>query len=178
MSITGVAGGCSRAALTQHFAIRDNLGDISPLLSPLSSLFLPLALPLSCFYYSLIRQQVSAKDGSQETAVSLAGMVLGMLVTALLASEAAGTPSCFLPSPFPTPFPSPFLSPSPSFPHLLTLISRRNFHVGSVFRVHCLPPLLQLQRPACCTTRYVQQVCVRAYVLMTWHCVVMTQCCV
>eukprot|EP00026_Physarum_polycephalum_P008734 Phypoly_transcript_08834.p1 GENE.Phypoly_transcript_08834~~Phypoly_transcript_08834.p1 ORF type:complete len:422 (+),score=62.60 Phypoly_transcript_08834:50-1315(+) len=60
MSITGVAGGCSRAALTQHFAIRDNLGD------------------------------VSAKDGSQETAVSLAGMLLGMLVTAILSSEAAG----------------------------------------------------------------------------------------
>ena len=36
--------------------------------------------------------------------------------------------------------------------------------MGSVFRVHCLPPLLQLQRPACCATRYVQQVCVRACV--------------
>lgn len=60
MSICGVAGGCSRASLTQHFAIRDNLGD------------------------------VSAKDGSQETAVSLAGMLIGMCVTAALSSEATG----------------------------------------------------------------------------------------
>eukprot|EP01113_Clastostelium_recurvatum_P045027 TRINITY_DN7676_c0_g1_i8.p1 TRINITY_DN7676_c0_g1~~TRINITY_DN7676_c0_g1_i8.p1 ORF type:complete len:346 (+),score=54.14 TRINITY_DN7676_c0_g1_i8:417-1454(+) len=56
-SICGVAGGCSRAALTQHFALRDNLAD------------------------------VSAKDQSQETAVGLIGMLLGMVVSNILAHE-------------------------------------------------------------------------------------------
>ena len=46
----GVAGGASRAALTQHFAKDDNTADIS------------------------------AKEGSQETATTLLGMLLGMAV--------------------------------------------------------------------------------------------------
>ncbi|KAK5578133.1 hypothetical protein RB653_003086 [Dictyostelium firmibasis] len=50
-SICGVAGGCTKASLTQHFAKRDNLAD------------------------------VSAKDGSQETAVNLVGMILSVLVS-------------------------------------------------------------------------------------------------
>eukprot|EP01133_Synstelium_polycarpum_P015948 gene15948-18962_t len=44
-SICGVAGGCTKASLTQHFAKRDNLGD------------------------------VSAKDGSQETAIGLMELI-------------------------------------------------------------------------------------------------------
>lgn len=53
-AVTGVAGGATRASLTQHFAIRQNMAD------------------------------VSAKDGSQETAVNLIGMFLGMLVATLV----------------------------------------------------------------------------------------------
>eukprot|EP00760_Papus_ankaliazontas_P001624 PhM_4_TR10541/c0_g1_i1/m.6076 len=53
-AVTGVAGGATRATLTQHFALVGNTAD------------------------------VSAKDGSQETAVGLIGMFLGMLVTWLL----------------------------------------------------------------------------------------------
>ncbi|KAK9800835.1 hypothetical protein WJX73_006543 [Symbiochloris irregularis] len=47
-AITGVAGGATRAALTQHFAAAGNAAD------------------------------VSAKEGSQETATTLVGMLLGM----------------------------------------------------------------------------------------------------
>ncbi|EGC34058.1 hypothetical protein DICPUDRAFT_153796 [Dictyostelium purpureum] len=53
-SICGVAGGCTKASLTQHFAKNDNLAD------------------------------VSAKDGSQETAVSLLGMILSVFVSSVL----------------------------------------------------------------------------------------------
>eukprot|EP01132_Coremiostelium_polycephalum_P002299 gene2299-2836_t len=56
-SICGVAGGCTKASLTQHFAKRDNLAD------------------------------VSAKDGSQETAIGLVGMILGMVVTTIVPEE-------------------------------------------------------------------------------------------
>ncbi|CAK0746816.1 hypothetical protein CVIRNUC_001720 [Coccomyxa viridis] len=49
-AITGVAGGATRAALTQHFALVGNAADIS------------------------------AKEGSQETATTLIGMVVGMAV--------------------------------------------------------------------------------------------------
>eukprot|EP00744_Colponema_vietnamica_P016815 GILI01023611.1.p1 GENE.GILI01023611.1~~GILI01023611.1.p1 ORF type:complete len:433 (+),score=68.72 GILI01023611.1:38-1336(+) len=49
-AVCGVAGGSSRASLTQHFSIRHNMAD------------------------------VAAKDGSQETVASLIGMFLGMLV--------------------------------------------------------------------------------------------------
>ncbi|RYR58400.1 hypothetical protein Ahy_A05g024158 isoform B [Arachis hypogaea] len=49
-SFTGVASGATRAALTQHFALQDNVGDIS------------------------------AKEGSQETVATMIGMALGMLV--------------------------------------------------------------------------------------------------
>ncbi|XP_021771309.1 protein root UVB sensitive 3-like isoform X2 [Chenopodium quinoa] len=47
-SFTGVASGATRAALTQHFALQNNAADIS------------------------------AKEGSQETVATMAGMVLGM----------------------------------------------------------------------------------------------------
>jgi hypothetical protein len=50
-SIVGVAGGATRAALTQHQARRNNMAD------------------------------VSAKDGSQETAIGLLGMLLAMAIT-------------------------------------------------------------------------------------------------
>ncbi|KAG2451206.1 hypothetical protein HYH02_003813 [Chlamydomonas schloesseri] len=56
-SVTGVAGGATRAALTQHFARRGNAAD------------------------------VSAKEQSQETATTIVGMVLGMAVTRLLATD-------------------------------------------------------------------------------------------
>ncbi|EFJ48602.1 hypothetical protein VOLCADRAFT_90737 [Volvox carteri f. nagariensis] len=55
-SLTGVAGGATRAALTQHFARRGNAAD------------------------------VSAKEQSQETATTILGMVTGMAVTRLLAA--------------------------------------------------------------------------------------------
>ncbi|EGG18310.1 DUF647 family protein [Cavenderia fasciculata] len=56
-SICGVAGGCTKASLTQHFAKRDNLAD------------------------------VSAKDGSQETAIALVGMLLGMVMAASIPDD-------------------------------------------------------------------------------------------
>jgi hypothetical protein len=56
-AVTGVAGGAARASLTQHFAVVQNTAD------------------------------VSAKDGSQETAANLLGMLLGMLVTVLVPAE-------------------------------------------------------------------------------------------
>ncbi|KAL8161447.1 hypothetical protein V2J09_012936 [Rumex salicifolius] len=48
--LAGVASGATRAALTQHFALQDNAADIS------------------------------AKEGSQETIATMAGMALGMLL--------------------------------------------------------------------------------------------------
>ena len=53
-AVTSTAGGATRASLTQHFAKRHNTAD------------------------------VSAKDGSQETAVGLIGMCLGMAVAVLV----------------------------------------------------------------------------------------------
>uniref|UniRef100_UPI00398E6C64 RUS family member 1 n=1 Tax=Pristiophorus japonicus TaxID=55135 RepID=UPI00398E6C64 len=53
-SIVGVAGGATRAALTMHQARRDNMAD------------------------------VSAKDGSQETLVNLAGLLVSLLLTPLV----------------------------------------------------------------------------------------------
>ncbi|XVF85815.1 hypothetical protein PTKIN_Ptkin17bG0147900 [Pterospermum kingtungense] len=49
-SVTGVASGATRAALTQHFALQNNAADIS------------------------------AKEGSQETMATMIGMALGMLL--------------------------------------------------------------------------------------------------
>ncbi|CAL5219087.1 g853 [Coccomyxa viridis] len=56
-AITGVAGGATRAALTQHFALTGNAADIA------------------------------AKEGSQETATTLIGMVVGMLVLRVAAGH-------------------------------------------------------------------------------------------
>jgi len=50
-AVVGVAGGASRAALTQHFSKRDNYGD------------------------------VQAKDGNQEVFVEIVGSVVGMWFT-------------------------------------------------------------------------------------------------
>ncbi|KAK9819801.1 hypothetical protein WJX72_002605 [[Myrmecia] bisecta] len=50
-AITGVAGGATRAALTQHFARQGNAAD------------------------------VAAKEGSQETATTIVGMLLGLVLT-------------------------------------------------------------------------------------------------
>lgn len=55
-SVTGVAGGATRMALTQHFALHGNAADIS------------------------------AKEGSQETAVTLLGMILGLGLTRLFST--------------------------------------------------------------------------------------------
>lgn len=52
-SLVGVAGGCTRAALTMHQAKRDNMAD------------------------------VSAKDGSQETLVNLAALIINLFLTPL-----------------------------------------------------------------------------------------------
>eukprot|EP00743_Colponemidia_sp_Colp-15_P010965 GILK01012160.1.p1 GENE.GILK01012160.1~~GILK01012160.1.p1 ORF type:complete len:476 (+),score=79.80 GILK01012160.1:17-1444(+) len=49
-AITGVTGGAARASLTRHFALQDNMGD------------------------------VSAKDGTQEKIVALSGMLFGTFV--------------------------------------------------------------------------------------------------
>eukprot|EP01121_Diplochlamys_sp_Union-15-3_P009506 TRINITY_DN2593_c0_g1_i2.p1 TRINITY_DN2593_c0_g1~~TRINITY_DN2593_c0_g1_i2.p1 ORF type:complete len:416 (-),score=72.18 TRINITY_DN2593_c0_g1_i2:23-1270(-) len=65
-AVVGVAGGATRAAVRQHQARRDNLGD------------------------------VSAKDGSQETAVSLFGMILGMFITPLIGDSSFYTWLLFL----------------------------------------------------------------------------------
>ncbi|KAG0586790.1 hypothetical protein KC19_2G117400 [Ceratodon purpureus] len=56
-SVTGVASGATRAALTQHFALRKNAAD------------------------------VSAKEGSQETAATMVGMLLGMILARLTAGN-------------------------------------------------------------------------------------------
>lgn len=57
-SIVGVAGGATRAALTVHQARRDNMADIS------------------------------AKDGSQETLVNLAGLIVSLLLIPLVTDNA------------------------------------------------------------------------------------------
>eukprot|EP01060_Flectonema_neradi_P025246 TRINITY_DN34072_c0_g1_i1.p1 TRINITY_DN34072_c0_g1~~TRINITY_DN34072_c0_g1_i1.p1 ORF type:complete len:391 (+),score=44.75 TRINITY_DN34072_c0_g1_i1:36-1208(+) len=64
-AICGVCGGATRAALTQHFAKSNNMAD------------------------------VSAKDGNQETAVSLIGIVIGTIV-AMLPDTAALTWTLFV----------------------------------------------------------------------------------
>ncbi|XP_072163272.1 RUS family member 1-like [Diadema setosum] len=56
-SMVGVAGGATRAALTMHQARRNNMAD------------------------------VSAKDGSQETLVNLAALLMGLLITPLAAGN-------------------------------------------------------------------------------------------
>ncbi|KAL3701917.1 hypothetical protein R1sor_019939 [Riccia sorocarpa] len=56
-SITGVASGATRAALTQHFALRQNAADIS------------------------------AKEGSQETAATMVGMLFGILLARITAGN-------------------------------------------------------------------------------------------
>ncbi|XP_028670774.1 RUS1 family protein C16orf58 homolog [Erpetoichthys calabaricus] len=56
-SLVGVAGGATRAALTVHQARRDNMAD------------------------------VSAKDGSQETLVNLAGLLISLLIIPLVADN-------------------------------------------------------------------------------------------
>eukprot|EP00794_Sanderia_malayensis_P014009 gene14009-15467_t len=58
-SIVGVAGGATRAALTQHQALRDNMAD------------------------------VSAKDGSQETLVNLTALLAGLVITPLVSNNPA-----------------------------------------------------------------------------------------
>lgn len=64
-SIVGVAGGATRAALTVHQARRDNMADIS------------------------------AKDGSQETLVNLAGLLLSLILIPLVTDNPALTLSLF-----------------------------------------------------------------------------------
>lgn len=56
-AVVGVAGGATRAAFTQHQARRNNMAD------------------------------VSAKDGSQETAVALIGMILGLVLTPIVSGN-------------------------------------------------------------------------------------------
>uniref|UniRef100_H3DBS7 RUS family member 1 n=1 Tax=Tetraodon nigroviridis TaxID=99883 RepID=H3DBS7_TETNG len=64
-SLVGVAGGATRAALTVHQARRDNMADIS------------------------------AKDGSQETLVNLAGLLVSLALVSFVADNAALTLSLF-----------------------------------------------------------------------------------
>eukprot|EP00002_Diphylleia_rotans_P028144 TRINITY_DN5678_c0_g1_i2.p1 TRINITY_DN5678_c0_g1~~TRINITY_DN5678_c0_g1_i2.p1 ORF type:complete len:475 (+),score=98.01 TRINITY_DN5678_c0_g1_i2:51-1475(+) len=56
-TLCGLTGGATKAALTQHFALKDNLAD------------------------------VNAKDGSQETAVNLLGIMLGFVVSSLVSED-------------------------------------------------------------------------------------------
>lgn len=56
-SIVGVAGGATRAAMTQHQARRDNMAD------------------------------VAAKDGSQETLVNLMALIAGLIITPLVSGN-------------------------------------------------------------------------------------------
>eukprot|EP00051_Salpingoeca_urceolata_P022488 m.368408 g.368408 ORF g.368408 m.368408 type:complete len:442 (-) comp19977_c1_seq9:49-1374(-) len=65
-AIVGVAGGATRAALTQHQARANNTGD------------------------------VSAKDGSQETVVNLCALLTGLVVTPLVAGNQVFTWMLFL----------------------------------------------------------------------------------
>jgi len=65
-SLCGVAAGATRAALTQHFALRRNAADIA------------------------------AKEGSQETATTLVGMAAGMATTHLVSGSPACAWATFL----------------------------------------------------------------------------------
>ncbi|XP_040918871.1 RUS1 family protein C16orf58 homolog [Toxotes jaculatrix] len=65
-SIVGVAGGATRAALTVHQARRDNMADIS------------------------------AKDGSQETLVNLAGLLISLILIPLITNNPILTLSLFV----------------------------------------------------------------------------------
>ncbi|KAJ3070380.1 hypothetical protein HDU98_006604 [Podochytrium sp. JEL0797] len=65
-SLCGVTGGATKAALSQHFAICDNMADLH------------------------------AKEGSQETVVGLVGMLLGSLIMQLVSDDSVGlTWACF-----------------------------------------------------------------------------------
>lgn len=64
--LAGVVGGATRAALTQHFALRGNAAD------------------------------VSAKETSQETATTLVGMALGMVFTRATADNASACWTLFV----------------------------------------------------------------------------------
>jgi hypothetical protein len=65
-AITGVAGGATRMALTQHFALQGNAADIA------------------------------AKEGSQETAITLLGMLLGLGLTRISAKSTAAAWVAFI----------------------------------------------------------------------------------
>ncbi|KAG6426207.1 hypothetical protein SASPL_110427 [Salvia splendens] len=65
-SVTGVASGATRAALTQHFALQNNAADIS------------------------------AKEGSQETLATMFGMALGMLLAHITMGHSMAIWFCFL----------------------------------------------------------------------------------
>ncbi|XP_072022371.1 RUS family member 1-like [Amphiura filiformis] len=65
-AIVGLVGGATRAALTMHQARRNNMAD------------------------------VSAKDGSQETMVNLAGLLVSLMITPIVAGHTSLTWSLFL----------------------------------------------------------------------------------
>jgi hypothetical protein len=82
----GVAGGATRAALTQHQARRNNMAGIySWMISKKTHNFENSHLSWNwgrmCEKFLL---DVSAKDGSQETAIGLLGMLLAIVVTPLV----------------------------------------------------------------------------------------------
>ncbi|EPS73170.1 hypothetical protein M569_01586, partial [Genlisea aurea] len=65
-SVSGVASGATRAALTQHFALQSNAADIS------------------------------AKEGSQETVATVVGMALGMVLARVTTGHPTAIWFCFL----------------------------------------------------------------------------------
>lgn len=65
-AVTCVAGGASRSSLTRHFAIQQNTAE------------------------------VSAKDGSQETAVNIVGLLLGILLTYFVPETFGSTTAVFV----------------------------------------------------------------------------------
>lgn len=73
-SLCGVAAGSSKASLSAHFATQGNLGELNAV-SPTVSWLLKLYL---------MRQQ---KDSSQETIISLMGMLAGSLVVSYISSK-------------------------------------------------------------------------------------------
>ena len=75
-ALCGVAAGSTRAAISQHFATSNNVSGKS---RTLASAHLIWRRRCRCVYLD-----VSAKEGTQETAVTLVGLVLGLWAVDIL----------------------------------------------------------------------------------------------
>lgn len=93
-SFCGVAAGATRAAITSHFALQDNLAGeaVDASFSPLA----PVAHPARVGGGWVPCADVAAKEGAQETFVTLCGLLSGMALAQWLNSSPATVWAAFL----------------------------------------------------------------------------------